>query len=83
MSESGVAAGWYPDPDGRPCDRYWDGNAWTLQTRPLTQNTPKPVTSSAVANSTPNKISPGWWVVIIILGILCVIGLAAGGNTGY
>ena len=22
------AAGWYPDPDGGPGQRYWDGSAW-------------------------------------------------------
>ncbi|MDA9890990.1 DUF4190 domain-containing protein [Actinomycetota bacterium] len=21
-------AGWYPDPDGKPADRYWNGSAW-------------------------------------------------------
>ena len=28
------AAGWYPDPNGLPSDRYWDGESWTEQTRP-------------------------------------------------
>lgn len=32
MSE--VEAGWYPDPEGKPCDRYWDGEDWTSKTRP-------------------------------------------------
>lgn len=27
-------AGWYPDPAGLPCDRYWDGAEWTERTRP-------------------------------------------------
>ncbi len=26
--------GWYPDPDGLPGSRYWDGTAWTDQTGP-------------------------------------------------
>lgn len=30
-----VKSGWYPDPDGKPCERYWDGNGWTDQTRPI------------------------------------------------
>jgi hypothetical protein len=30
-----VPAGWYADPDGRPVQRYWDGNAWTDQTVPI------------------------------------------------
>lgn len=27
-------AGWYPDPAGSADERYWDGAAWTEQTRP-------------------------------------------------
>jgi len=27
-------AGWFPDPDGKPAERYWDGAQWTEQTRP-------------------------------------------------
>ena len=30
-----VPAGWYPDAEGHPCERYWDGEKWTHQTRPL------------------------------------------------
>ena len=33
--ESTVPAGWYRDPDGNECERYWDGNNWSLKTRPL------------------------------------------------
>ncbi len=28
-------AGWYPNPDGSPTQRWWDGGQWTPQTRPL------------------------------------------------
>ena len=32
---SGTAlAGWFADPNGLPAERYWDGQAWTDQTRP-------------------------------------------------
>ena len=34
MSMNQVVAGWYPDPDGKPAERYWDGQGWTDQTRP-------------------------------------------------
>jgi hypothetical protein len=27
-------AGWYPDPQGLPTRRYWDGTQWTSQTSP-------------------------------------------------
>lgn len=30
-----IAEGWYPDPDGKPCERFWNGNEWTSDTRPL------------------------------------------------
>lgn len=26
--------GWYPAPDGRPVQRWWDGAAWTVEERP-------------------------------------------------
>lgn len=27
-------AGWFPDPQGGPMMRYWDGSAWTAHTSP-------------------------------------------------
>ena len=30
-----IPAGWYPDPEGKPQARYWDGDGWTDQTGPL------------------------------------------------
>jgi hypothetical protein len=33
--ESPARDGWFPDPDGKPSERYWDGDAWTDKTRPL------------------------------------------------
>jgi hypothetical protein len=31
-----IPAGWYQDPDGQPCNRWWDGQQWTANTAPLT-----------------------------------------------
>lgn len=48
-----VPEGWYPDPDGKPCARYWDGDAWTDKTRPLTGPVPQtfaPAASAAAAS---------------------------------
>ena len=42
-TDGGVPAGWFPDPEGKPCARYWDGTSWTDQTRPLvTEQAPPP-----------------------------------------
>lgn len=30
-----IPAGWYPDPEGKPATRYWDGDAWTDQIGPV------------------------------------------------
>jgi hypothetical protein len=29
--------GWYPDPDGKPSERYWNGKKWTSKTRPISK----------------------------------------------
>lgn len=29
-----VPAGWYSDPHGQPCKRWWDGASWTSHTSP-------------------------------------------------
>ena len=42
LSPSGVSEGWYPDPEGRPHDRYWDGEDWTERTRPMAPGSPVP-----------------------------------------
>lgn len=30
-----LPAGYYPDPDGKPCQRWWNGYNWTETTAPL------------------------------------------------
>jgi len=54
-----IAAGWYPDPDGKPADRYWDGQSWTEQTRPASAPRPAPVAVGALS-------VPGYNVLAII-----------------
>lgn len=41
-------SGWYPDPDGLPSDRYWDGSSWTESTRPQTVRPQAPTPQSFV-----------------------------------
>ena len=36
IERGSVPAGWYPDDeDGRECLRWWDGDAWSNEVRPL------------------------------------------------
>jgi hypothetical protein len=30
MTQPSPAPGWYPDPNGGPAQRYWDGQNWTV-----------------------------------------------------
>lgn len=57
--------GWYPDPDGQPALRYWDGSVWTEH---LEAATPKGSTSS------------GPWpavVAVLAVSVLAVWGFVA------
>lgn len=63
--QSAVPAGWYRDPDGNECERYWDGNNWSLKTRPL-------ITSVSQTPQNNNEISAGWWIAIAICGIFAI-----------
>jgi hypothetical protein len=29
-----IPPGWYADPNGQPCNRWWDGYTWTAATAP-------------------------------------------------
>lgn len=57
VESSAPAAGWYPDPNGLPSDRYWDGSSWTESTRP---QTPRPqVTTAQRFVPAPGRYSSG------------------------
>ena len=47
-----IPAGWYPDPDGKPADRYWNGNAWGTETRP-SMATVRPPAPAPMAPAVP------------------------------
>lgn len=61
-----IPPGWYPDPDGKPCQRYWDGSMWTLETRPVKIIKP-------TENITSNGMSTGWKIAIAIAVALSLI----------
>lgn len=70
-----IPAGWYPDPDGKPADRYWNGNAWGTETRPsmATVRPPAPAPMAPVtivSNSAPKN---GMGVAALVLGIISVV----------
>lgn len=81
---SDVQPGWYPDPAGAPEERYWDGGAWTSQTRPYPPppalpKTPALARSTAHAKPTvlPNRASGSkrrtWAVVAVVLGAAVIL----------
>lgn len=45
------APGWYPDPNGQPYERWWDGTQWTDQTQARAQAQP---------GATQTQQAPGW-----------------------
>lgn len=59
VNEPEIPPGWYPDPDGKPSDRYWDGGQWGEQTRPQlktkTAGTPSPVDRAVQQASSPHS----------------------------
>ncbi|GAA3836942.1 hypothetical protein GCM10022226_68660 [Sphaerisporangium flaviroseum] len=59
--------GYYPDPGGQPCLRWWDGGRWTSETAPPPPQAPPP------AAPRPSKGSAGKWLAVI--GV--VLALAA------
>ena len=48
-----VPEGWYPDPEGKPCARYWDGDSWTDKTRPVTGPIPQTPVDAASRAAVP------------------------------
>jgi hypothetical protein len=61
-----IAPGWYPDPQGLPAQRWWDGTAWTEHSAPVGgyapprqvpvyQNYPPPYGSTTVVVLPPQK----------------------------
>ena len=69
QSPSQTPAGWYPDPNGGPQQRYWDGARWTEHyAAPATGYAP-----AAPAQKAPVKPPPStWWGVPPILVLLLI-----------
>ena len=90
MSMNQVVAGWYPDPDFKLLERYWDGQGWTDQNRPgqaLSQPVGSSLTSSRdyLSDGSLKKYSAAavWACIPLtwgLVGIICAI--VAMGSTG-
>lgn len=71
MVVSKVESGWYPDPDGKPCDRYWNGSNWTKKTRPLSSS------SASIKSKGKKSIGPIIAVVaVLVIGGVIVLAVA-------
>ncbi|HVC07148.1 MAG TPA: DUF2510 domain-containing protein [Solirubrobacterales bacterium] len=95
QSRQQIKAGWYPDSRAAGGERFWDGLAWTEQTRPSGVG---PVASSldhAVNNKaatptkgsgrtgrrTPNRLPNRAVVVLVVVGAM--VGIAIFGNHSH
>lgn len=68
-----IPAGWYPDANGQPCERYWDGENWTEETRPvsvLPHRAPPSSTKPRVSLDSNEKA-----LLFVILAVVIVLGL--------
>jgi hypothetical protein len=58
--------GWYPDPSGKPDQRFWDGNAWAPEGSPQAQQAIK-------------KTKRWPWVIGVIAALVVVVALSGNG----
>jgi len=76
-----MSEGWFPDPTGKPQERYWNGSEWTEETRGYPPPSPKapdrslPAAEAGPATPTPAP-GPRPLLVgaIIVLVLLTVVG---------
>jgi Protein of unknown function (DUF2510) len=69
------APGWYPDPGGATQERWWDGAAWSAETRPTSALTrPLPPT---VLKNTPATAGLALGVLALVVNTFLVVSLAA------
>lgn len=75
-----VESGWYPDPDGKPAERYWDGGEWTDRTRPQVVKNSRPIRVSDSTNNLKKQYNGliKWSIIIIVA--LVLFSCFAGGD---
>lgn len=86
---SAAPAGWYADPYGVPCLRWWNGSVWTDQCRPTTtaaapaEYSPKPKQSNGLAiTGFGLGVASFFLFAIPILGILLTLSALAVSSFG-
>lgn len=72
MRTSTSTAGWYPDPDGAPGQRYWDGARWTVVESPTTSVHPSP--SPLSAGGRARRLNT--WLAVGAAGLVAVWAFA-------
>ena len=74
---SQIPSGWYPDPSGLNCERFWDGQDWTEQTRPVSilPNRPPP----QVKPNNPGFDSSEKTLLVVIVVLIVVAALFCSG----
>jgi len=62
-------SGWYPDPDGKPCERFWNGLRWTEKTRPVSKpgKIGKKILPGDDASPTEKKVALTGCLVVALL----------------
>jgi hypothetical protein len=77
-TSSDTPAGWYPDPNGTPQQRYWDGSVWTEHyAAPAGQGPPYAAPAKGPVQPAPSS----WWAAPV-LALLALIGAAGTWVTG-
>jgi len=74
-------AGWYPNPEGAPGQRYWDGATWSIVEIPTTSVHPSPSPVSADERALRRNI----WLTLGAAGVIAVWAFAffaTGGSAG-
>jgi hypothetical protein len=72
--------GWYPSPDGKPYERYWDGCDWCEETRPMGAPQPRvkrmvtrePVRTSHTFHLLMTIFTFGIWGIFVWLPITLI-----------
>jgi Protein of unknown function (DUF2510) len=73
LSSNSVPPGWYPDPEGKPSEKYWDGSSWTKETRPLSIIPGKPAPQPNKVGLDGNEKALLWIIGIAILIVVLAV----------